>query len=202
MYIAIAGNIGSGKSCLAELLGERLGWKQYSDQNGNPYIEDFYNDMRRWSLNLQMYFLGQRLNRITTILANGENAIIDRTIYEDAEVFALNLHRENLLSSRDFNSYLSLYDFTARHLTPPDILIYLRASADTLVKQIKQRGRPYEASIQKEYLQQLNGLYEDWIAGYKDNLMVIDVDNEDFINNMTVREKVVSKIEKMINERK
>lgn len=199
MYIAIAGNIGSGKSTLAYLLGERLKWRTVADSEENPYIDDFYEDMRRWSLNMQVYFLGMRLDQLTNLFASGDNGIIDRTIYEDAEVFACNLHNIGLLSSRDYISYRQLYDFTADHLPKPDLLIYLKANVPTLISQIQRRGRSYEASIEVDYLERLNELYEDWIANYKGKVMVIDVYKDDFMTDKVAREKILSQVETQLS---
>lgn len=200
MYIAISGNIGSGKSCLAQMIGERLGWEIHTDTDQNPYIEDFYEDMRRWSMNLQVYFLGKRLDQISHIISNGQHAIIDRTIYEDAEIFALNLHRSGLLTSRDYQSYITLYDFTARHLPLPDLLIYLRASTPTLVSQIQRRGRPYETAIDQQYLGHLSSLYESWIATYPGKLLIVDVDKEDFVTDPEVKEDILKRVENQITK--
>lgn len=199
MYIAIAGNIGSGKSTLAHMLGERLGWKTIADSEENPYIDDFYEDMRRWSLNLQVFFLGMRLEQLTKLFASGENGIIDRTIYEDAEVFACNLRESGLLSSRDYQSYRQLYSFTAEHLPKPDLLIYLKASVPTLVSQIQRRGRSYESAIEVEYLEKLNKLYDEWIERYKGNVMVVDVYKEDFMTDEGAREQILSRVEQMMS---
>lgn len=200
MIIAIAGNIGSGKSYLAELLSQRLGWTAYFDNTENPYIGDFYEDMRRYALNLQVYFLGKRLEQLSQIRALGGNAIVDRTIYEDAEVFARNLNSTGLLSSRDWLSYKQLYDFTAMEQPLPDLLIYLRATPVTLVSHIQRRGRSYEASIQESYLQSLNELYEQWMAAYGGRVIVVDVDQDDFVVDTDAREKVLSQLAEKIND--
>lgn len=200
MYIAIAGNIGSGKSCLAQLLSDKLGWRVMSDSSENPYLGDFYDDMRSWAFNLQVYFLGKRLRQISAIECSGENRILDRTIYEDAEVFAKNLHNSSLLSNRDFQSYMQLYDFTVSHLPKPDLLIYLKASPATLKSQIQKRGRPYELSIDEKYLRRLNSLYNEWIANYDGKLLVIEVAKSDFVNDNKVFQDIVDKVRQIINE--
>lgn len=198
MYIAIAGNIGSGKSLLAELLAEQTGWHLVSDTTENPYIDDFYDDMQRWAFPLQIYFFGMRLCMLDAALAVHKNVIVDRTVYEDAEVFARNLRAQALISGRDWQSFYELYSLAARKEPRPDILIYLRASADTLAKNIKKRGRPYEAGIKKTYLKQLGELYEDWTFGYSGNLLTIDIDEQDFIHNPDHRTAVLAQIQAAI----
>lgn len=198
MYIAIAGNIGSGKSLLAELLAERTGWTLRTDVSENPYIDDFYEDMNRWSFQLQVYFLGVRLRMLSEALASGSNVIIDRTIYEDAEVFARNLNNQTLLTSRDWNSFYDLYSSIIEKFPQPDVLIYIRASDKTLARNIKKRGRPYEAGIDIKYLRNLNELYEDWTFSYSGNLLTIDIDEQNFISNKEHREVVLDQITKLI----
>lgn len=198
MYIAIAGNIGSGKSTLAYLLGGRLKWNTIADSEENPYIDDFYEDMRRWALNMQIYFLGMRMEQLSSLFASGQNGIIDRTIYEDAEVFACNLHGSGFMSSRDYHCYRQLYSFTAEHLPKPDLLIYLKANVPTLISQIQRRGRSYEASIDALYLEKLNELYEAWIAGYDGKVMVVDVYQDDFMTDEGARERILSQVEAML----
>ena len=198
MYIAIAGNIGSGKSLLAELLAERTGWPLVTDTTENPYIDDFYEDMRRWAFPLQVYFLGTRLRLLDAALAAHKNVIVDRTVYEDAEVFARNLRAQALILGRDWQSFYDLYSVAVEKQPRPDILIYLRASADTLAKNIKKRGRPYEAGIKKTYLKQLGELYEDWTFSYAGNLLTIDLDEQDFIHNEAHRAAVLDQIEAAI----
>lgn len=194
MYIAIAGNIGSGKSLLAELLAERTGFALSTDVSENPYIDDFYDDMRGWSLQLQVYFLGMRLRMLNRALAENCDVIVDRTIYEDAEVFARNLNNKTLLTTRDWSSFYDLYSVIIEKFPRPDILIYLRASAKTLAKNIKKRGRPYEAGIDIKYLQNLNELYEDWTFSYDGNLLTIDVDEQNFITSADHRGAVLDHI--------
>lgn len=195
MYIAIAGNIGSGKTSLTGILAERTGARAYYEDSDNPYIGDFYEDMNRWSFNLQIYFLGQRIREAAAILSEGADLIQDRTIYEDAYIFASNLHGLGLMSSRDFDTYMKIFDLATGLIRKPDLLIYLKASVPTLVKQIKKRGRAYEASIQEGYLEQLNRKYEEWINNiYQGEVMTIDVDTVNFIENLSLLDGVVARI--------
>jgi deoxyadenosine/deoxycytidine kinase len=185
MHIALAGNIGAGKTTLTELLSKHYGWiPHYEDVDENPYLTDFYNDMQRWSFNLQIYFLNSRFKQIIDIRKSGKTIIQDRTIYEDAEIFAPNLHAMGLMSTRDFNNYKSLFDLMVSLIGPPDLLIYLRGSIPTLIRQIEKRGREYENSIRLDYLRQLNERYEKWIKGYNlGKLLIINVDDIDFTIN-------------------
>jgi deoxyadenosine/deoxycytidine kinase len=178
MHIAIAGNIGSGKTTLTGLLAKNFGWDpHYEDVDTNPYLNSFYEDMQRWSFNLQIYFLNSRFRQVIEIRNSGKTVIQDRTIYEDACIFAPNLHAMNLMSTRDFDNYQSLFDLMSKFIQPPDLLIYLRASVPTLVNQIQKRGREYESSIRLDYLKNLNDMYETWITGYKSGkLLIIDAD--------------------------
>jgi deoxyadenosine/deoxycytidine kinase len=178
MHIAIAGNIGSGKTTLTGLLARHFGWDpHYEDVDTNPYLNSFYEDMQRWSFNLQIYFLNSRFRQVIDIRNSGKTVIQDRTIYEDAYIFAPNLHTMNLMSTRDYENYRSLFDLMGTFIQPPDLLIYLRASVPTLVSQIQKRGRDYENSIRLDYLKNLNEMYEDWIEGYKfGKLLIIDAD--------------------------
>ncbi|MEG0163392.1 MAG: deoxynucleoside kinase [Mucinivorans sp.] len=201
MYIAIAGNIGSGKSLLAELLARHLGWTLSTDVSENPYIDDFYEDMRGWSFQLQIYFLGMRLKMLDQALLGSQNVIVDRTIYEDAEVFARNLSNQSLLYSRDWNSFYELYNVIIEKFPKPDLLIYIRASAKTLAKNIKKRGRTYEAGIDIKYLKNLNELYEDWTFSYSGNLLTVDIDEQNFISSLPARQEVVGQILKIIAEK-
>jgi len=179
MHIAIAGNIGSGKTTLTGLLAKHFGWEpHYEDVDTNPYLNSFYEDMQRWSFNLQVYFLNSRFRQVVDIRNSGKTVIQDRTIYEDAFIFAPNLHTMNLMSTRDFDNYRSLFDLMSTFILPPDLLIYLKASVPTLVNQIQKRGRDYENAIRLDYLKNLNEMYEEWIDGYKfGKLLIIDVDN-------------------------
>ena len=201
MHIAIAGNIGAGKTTLAELLSKHYKWTpHYEDVDENPYLNDFYNDMQRWSFNLQIYFLNSRFNQITDIRKSGKTIIQDRTIYEDAEIFAPNLHSMGLMSTRDFNNYKTLFDSMVSVIEPPNLLIYLRATVPTLVNQIQKRGRDYESSIRIDYLKQLNERYEKWINGYKQGkLLIINVDDIDFTSNPEDLSSIIDKIDAQIH---
>ena len=200
MHIAVAGNIGAGKTTLSELLAKHYKWTpHYEDVDENPYLNDFYNDMQRWSFNLQIYFLNSRFQQIIDIRKSGETIIQDRTIYEDAEIFAPNLHSMGLMSTRDFKNYKTLFDLMVSLIQPPDLLIYLRASIPTLVNQIQKRGREYENSIRLDYLKQLNERYESWITGYKmGKLLIINVDNNDFTTNPENLSAIIDKIDAQI----
>ena len=182
MHVAVAGNIGSGKTTLTKLLAKHFKWKpNYEDVENNPYLNSFYEDMQRWSFNLQVYFLNSRFRQVIDIHRGGKNVIQDRTIYEDAYIFAPNLHSMNLMSTRDFENYISLFELMSSFINAPDLLIYLRATIPTLVNQIQNRGREYEESIRLDYLKLLNERYENWITKYTlGKLLIIDVDNLDF----------------------
>lgn len=179
MHIAIAGNIGSGKTTLTGLLAKHFGWlPHYEDVETNPYLNSFYEDMQRWSFNLQIYFLNSRFRQVIDIRKSGKTVIQDRTIYEDAYIFAPNLHSMNLMSTRDFENYAALFELMSSFIQPPDLLIYLRASVPTLVQQIQKRGREYENAIRLDYLKGLNERYDNWIDQYKlGKLLIIDVDD-------------------------
>lgn len=181
MHIAIAGNIGSGKTTLTRLLSKHFNWTpHYEDVENNPYLHSFYEDMQRWSFNLQVYFLNSRFRQVLEIRNSGKTIVQDRTIYEDANIFAPNLHSMNLMSTRDFENYSSLFELMSKFIQPPDLLIYLRASVPTLVNQIQKRGRDYEASIRIDYLKLLNERYEAWISTYTiGKLLVFEVDDID-----------------------
>lgn len=183
MHIAISGNIGSGKTTLAGLLAKNFGWEaHYENMDNNPYIHSFYEDMQRWSFNLQIYFLNTRFRQILQIRDSGKTVVQDRTIYEDAHIFAPNLHDMNLMTSRDYENYAALFEMMSSFLKAPDLLIYLKASVPTLVRQIQLRGREYEEAIRLDYLKSLNERYEKWIEGYDlGKLLVIDVDEIDFM---------------------
>lgn len=200
MYIAIVGNIGSGKTYLTELLSGHLGWRAEYEESENPYIGDFYEDMPRWSFNLQVYFLGKRQRQVDAIVAAGDRVVLDRTIYEDARVFAANLHRSGILLTRDFTTYMQLYEFIADNLERPQLLVYLRASVQTLISQIQRRGRVYEASIDRNYLENLNQLYEQWVEEYRGQKLIVDVDKEDFVLDAQVRGRVVERIAQRVGE--
>ncbi|HOB27841.1 MAG TPA: deoxynucleoside kinase [Bacteroidales bacterium] len=185
LHIAIAGNIGSGKTTLTELLSKHFKLVAlYEDVDTNPYLENFYNDMKRWSFNLQIYFLNSRFSQVVNIQKQQLNVIQDRTIYEDAHIFALNLYEMGLMDEIDFKTYRDLFDLMTSFLRPPDLLIYLQADVSTLVKQIQIRGREYETSIRIDYLQSLNKKYENWINNYNlGKKLIINVDNKDFLHN-------------------
>lgn len=197
MHIAVAGNIGAGKTTLTKLLAKHYKWTpQFEDVLENPYLEDFYTDMERWSFNLQVYFLNSRFRQVLDIRESGKKIIQDRTIYEDANIFAPNLHAMGLLSQRDYDNYSSLFDLMEGVVAAPDLLIYLRSSIPNLVNQIHKRGRDYENSISIDYLSRLNERYEAWIHGYKKgNLLIIDVDNIDFVNNPEDLGGIINKID-------
>lgn len=196
MHIAIAGNIGSGKTTLSALLAKHFGWEpHYEDVDTNPYLHSFYEDMQRWSFNLQVYFLNSRFRQIVDIRKSGKTVVQDRTIYEDAYIFAPNLHDMGLMDTRDFDNYHSLFELMVSFIEPPDLLVYLRATVPTLVRQIQKRGRSYEESIRLDYLKRLNERYEAWISGYKDGkLLIIEVDNADFANKPEDLAGVIEKI--------
>lgn len=200
VFIAVAGNIGSGKSSLTNLLSLRYGWKPYFESvEDNPYLGDFYADMKRWSFNLQVYFLSNRFRSHKSITEGPESVILDRAIYEDAEIFARNLFEIGNMEERDYNNYVALYEVMTEYLRPPDLLIYLRANVDTLVKQISLRGRDFEQSIQRDYLEQLNRHYESWIKRYKlGRLLVVESDSLDFVNKQEDLEQIVGMIEKKL----
>lgn len=201
MHVAIAGNIGSGKTTLTGLLAKHYNWDpQYEDVDYNPYLNDFYEDMQRWSFNLQVYFLNSRFKQILDIRDSGRDVVQDHTIYEDANIFAPNLHTMGLMSTRDFDNYKQLFELMTRLITPPDLLIYLRASVPTLVRQIQQRGRDYERNIRLDYLQHLNERYEAWISGYEErNLLIVDMDNLDITANPQDLRHIIDLIDSRIN---
>jgi deoxyadenosine/deoxycytidine kinase len=182
MHIAVAGNIGSGKTTLTGMLAKHFGWEaQFEDVDDNPYLNDFYDDMQRWSFNLQIYFLNSRFSQIVKIRQGDTTTIQDRTIYEDAYIFAPNLHSMGLMSTRDFENYFALFNLMSSLIEPPDLLIYLRASIPTLVNQIQNRGRKYEDNIRLDYLKHLNERYEAWIETYSlGKLLIVDADNYNF----------------------
>lgn len=181
MHIAIAGNIGSGKTTLTRLLSKHFGWKPHFEEvDNNPYLESFYEDMKRWSFNLQIYFLNSRFRQVMDIRKSGDDIIQDRTIYEDAYIFAANLYDMGLMETRDYQNYEQLFELMSSFLQAPDLLIYLRASVPTLVRQIQKRNRDYEQSIRLDYLKALNKRYESWISNYnKGKLLIIESDDID-----------------------
>ena len=199
MYIAIAGNIGSGKTTLTEILTRHYNAKAYYEESNNPYIGDFYNDMQRWAFHLQIYFLGSRIQQTLDMLASGDDVIVqDRTIYEDAHIFADNLHQMGLMSTRDLETYMGIFRLGSGFIPRPDLLIYLKASVPTLVSQIKKRGRAYEMNIQEEYLERLNRKYDEWISRiYRGEVITIDVDRVDFVDDPSSLDDVVARIESL-----
>ncbi len=196
-HIAVAGNIGAGKTTLTELLSKHYKWiPQFEDVDHNPYLNDFYDDMPRWSFNLQVFFLNGRLNQLLEIYSGTETVIQDRTIYEDAHIFAPNLHDMGLMSKRDYNNYFQFFQTLKRMVQPPDLLIYLQASVPTLVGQIQKRGREYEENIRLDYLKRLNDLYNKWIDGYREgSLLVVDVDKNKFPENEEHLGEIITRID-------
>ncbi len=200
MHLAVSGNIGSGKTMLTEKLAKHYGWSaEFEAVDDNPYLPDFYEDMKRWSFHLQVYFLNSRFNQIKKIQECTISTIQDRTIYEDAYIFAANLYKSNLLSERDYANYKNLFDSMIAHVKAPDLLIYLKADIPKLVGQIEKRGRTYETAMRIDYLKNLNSHYEDWIAGYKEGkLLIIDVNELDFVERASDFSFIVEKIEREI----
>lgn len=201
MHVAVAGNIGAGKTTLTQLLAKHFKWEaQLEDVVDNPYLDDFYNQMERWSFNLQVYFLNSRFRQIKDIQQSGKSIIQDRTIYEDAYIFAPNLHAMGLMTNRDFENYHALFELMESFVKAPHLLIYLRSSIPNLVKQIHKRGRDYENSISIDYLSRLNERYEAWIHGYdKGPLLTINVDDLDFVENPEDLGSIINKIDAQIN---
>jgi len=195
-HIAIAGNIGAGKTSLSTMLGRHFDWEiHYEDADNNPYLSDFYHDMRRWAFNLQIYFLNSRFKQLMHILDGNKTVIQDRTIYEDAYIFAPNLHEMGLIEQRDFRAYMDLFENMASMIKAPDLLIYLKASIPTLVGHIQERGRDYEGNMSLDYLKKLNQRYDNWIDTYdRGNLLIINVDELDFIKNNEHFGQVLEKV--------
>jgi len=200
VFVAVAGNIGSGKSSLTRLLSEQMGWKPlYESVEDNPYLNDFYADMKRWSFALQVYFLSNRFRNHKSITEGRDSVVLDRVIYEDAEIFARNLHDIGMMEDRDYRNYVALYEVMTEFLHPPDVLIYLRASIDTLRRQISLRGRDFEQSIRPEYLLQLNGHYERWISNYSlGTVLTVDSDRLDFVNKEEDLKEIVGEMQRLL----
>jgi deoxyadenosine/deoxycytidine kinase len=195
MYIAIAGNIGSGKTSLTEILAGRFGATPHLESCDNPYINDFYDDMGRWAFNFQVYFLSCRIRQAMEALRDGGDLFQDRTIHEDAHIFAANLHEMGLMSSRDFSTYMRIYSLSDDLVRQPDLLIYLKASVPKLVEQIRRRGRAYEQNIEESYLARLNDKYNNWIENiYRGPVMTIDIDRDDFIKDTHIIDNVSDRI--------
>ena len=199
-HVAIAGNIGAGKTTLTEMLSKHYRWiPQFEDVDNNPYLTDFYDGMPRWSFNLQIYFLHGRLNQILEIQRGTETIIQDRTIYEDAHIFAPNLHEMGLMSKRDFDNYFGFFSTIKSMVQPPDLLIYLKASVPTLVSQIQKRGREYEENIRLDYLKKLNEYYNKWVEGYKEGpILIIDCDKNKFGENEEDFGEIINKVDGML----
>lgn len=196
MHIAIAGNIGSGKTTLTKMLAKRYGWTpRFEPVDNNPYLEDFYHDMGRWSFNLQIYFLNKRFREVVEISQSKETVIQDRTIFEDARIFAPNLHSQGYMSDRDFENYTDLFDLMMSLVQLPDLMIYIRSTIPNLISQIEKRGRDYEQTIRIDYLTGLNNRYEEWIKTYKGNLIIIDGDTCKFGDNPKDFQEVTDKID-------
>lgn len=195
-HIAVAGNIGAGKTTLTKLLAKHFGWEpHYEDVENNPYLYDFYQDMPRWAFNLQIYFLNSRFKQILEIQKGSKTVIQDRTIYEDAQIFAPNLHAMGLMSTRDFQNYSEIFNTITSLISPPDLLIYLRGSIPALVNQIQKRGREYEDNLRLDYLRRLNEYYEGWVSKYRHGkILVVDVDNLNFAENKNDLGEVVNKV--------
>ena len=201
MHIAVSGNIGSGKTTLTGLLAKHYGWEaHYENTDNNPYLDDFYENMQHWSFNLQIYFLNERFGQIQEIRNSGLTVVQDRTIYEDAHIFAANLNAMGLMSMRDYSTYRSLFDKMVSFIQPPDLMIYLRASVPTLVKQIQKRGRAYESGIRLDYLSKLNERYEDWIAQYTlGKLLIVDVDTVHFDERSEDLRTIINRIDAQLH---
>lgn len=201
MHISVAGNIGSGKTTLTELLSKHYGWEAYYEEVGNnPYLSDFYEDMKRWSFNLQIHFLKSRFQQIVTIRSKNHTIIQDRTIYEDAQIFAPNLHEMGLMSTRDFDNYVRMFKLMTSLIKAPDLLIYLKSSVPTLVSHIQKRGREYEESIRLDYLKNLNERYEEWIyKKYEGKVLIVNADNIDFLENKSDLNRIIDDVEGNLN---
>ncbi|MCC6384431.1 MAG: deoxynucleoside kinase [Bacteroidia bacterium] len=197
MHIAVAGNIGSGKTTLTGLLAKHFKWEaHYESVDDNPYLNDFYEDMQRWSFNLQIFFLNSRFQQLINMKKSSRHVVQDRTIYEDAYIFAPNLHAMGLMTTRDYHNYLNLFNLMMNFVTPPDLLIYLRGTVPALVNQIEKRGRPYENTIRIDYLKRLNERYEGWISGYESGkLLIVDIDEINFAENNEQLGEIISRVQ-------
>lgn len=195
-FVGIAGNIGAGKSTLTRLLAERFGWQPFYEANTeNPYLEDFYQDMQRWSFHSQTFFLGKRLEHHRQLVDHPGSVVQDRTVYEDAEVFARNLYMRGDMAERDYETYRRLYEAVCKFIPPPDLVIYLQASVDTLMAHISRRGRDFEQAISREYIAELNTLYDEWIAGWRDSpVLRVDMNRLDFQHNPADLESVIADV--------
>lgn len=200
-HVAIAGNIGAGKTTLCKILSQHFDWvPHYESADDNPYLEDFYHDMQRWSFNLQIYFLNSRYKQVLEIQSGHRTVIQDRTIYEDAHIFAPNLHDMGLLAQRDFNNYLDLFETMKSQIKAPDLMIYLKADIPTLVKHIHERGRQYEGNISLDYLKRLNEKYNNWIDSYDEgSLIIVDVDQKDLKRNPEDLAMLIQTIQGQVN---
>ena len=201
MYIAVAGNIGSGKTSLVEMLSEHYSMKPYYESIDNPYLDDFYKDMKEWSFKLQISFLSNKIAQMRSIESESSGVIQDRTVYEEAMVFVKNLKNMLLLSQRDYSTYLSIYELMLQGVKAPELVIYLKGDVDMMVHQIKKRGRGFEQNIQTEYLEKLNELYNDWITNqYTGEKLIIDVNNLDFVDNKADFEKILVLVEEKVSQ--
>jgi hypothetical protein len=200
VFVAVAGNIGSGKSSLTRLLSEQMGWKPFFESvEDNPYLNDFYADMQRWSFQLQVYFLSNRFRSHKAITEGSTSVVLDRVIYEDADIFARNLHEMGKMEDRDYRNYRALYSVMAEYLRPPDLLIYLRASVDTLLRQIALRGRGFEQAIERRYLEQLNNHYERWIDDYKrGTVLILNADELDYVKKDDDLQRVLREVKQKL----
>lgn len=199
MHIAIAGNIGCGKTTLTKMLVKRYGWTpRFEPVDNNPYLEDFYNDMHRWSFNLQVYFLNKRFREVVEISKSEETIIQDRTIFEDARIFAPNLHGQGYMSDRDFENYSDLFDLMMSLVGLPDLMIYIRSSIPNLISQIEKRGRNYEQTMRIDYLTGLNQRYEEWIKTYKGKLIIVDGDTQKFESDSKAFQEITDKIDAVL----
>ncbi|KXK50960.1 MAG: deoxynucleoside kinase [Chlorobi bacterium OLB5] len=197
-FISVAGNIGSGKSSLTRMIAKEFSWAPYFESvQDNPYLSDFYEDMKRWSFQLQVYFLSHRFHTHKKIIASRKSVIQDRSIYEDVEIFARNLYLMGRMEKRDYNNYRALFYEMVSYLKPPDLVVYLKADVKTLLKQIKLRGRDFEQSIEKKYIERLNRSYKKWISSYRlGKVLVIESDDLDFVNNPEHFKMIINSIKK------